>query len=146
MLAGSIREAVRGYVAEFEEPERLIIHYYKQMSYRERKPVMHMLHNDLELDDTEVVVVTINKTQSRDIVLFDDNYNGKMPMSGTFMRLDEERFLLCNNTRYPSQNGSPRNYPFPLKIRIATDNAGIRDDEVEIEQILTQVYQFSRIY
>src|SRR5699024_5772035 len=87
MLAGSIHEAVRDYVAEYDKPERLVIHYYKKMSYKERRPIERMLR-DLGLKEVPVVVVTINKTPSRDVVLFDGDYGGKMPLSGTYVRLD----------------------------------------------------------
>lgn len=145
MLAGSIREAVRNYVAEYGELDRLIIHYYKKMSYKERKPIEDMLGN-LGLDDVSVVVVTINKTPSRDILLFDEDWEGKMPVSGTYVRLGHHRLLLCNNTRYPSVEKKPRNFPFPVKVKIESDERGFMHDEENVKEIMQQVYQFSRIY
>src|SRR5699024_7269394 len=145
MLAGSIRKAVREYVNEYGRPERLVIHYYKKMSYRERKPIMRMLHN-LGLEDIDVVIVTINNTDSRDVMVFDDNYNAKMPLSGTCVQLDKERLLLCNNARYHTGGKKPRNYPFPLKLRISADNDQFLSDKANVREIVKQVYQFSRIY
>ena len=145
LLASSMREAVRSYVEEYGELDRLVIHYYKKMSYKERKPIIRMLNN-LGLEEVSVVIVTINKTPSFDTVLFDNDYEGKMPVSGTYVRLDHHRLLLCNNTRYPSVAKKPRNFPFPVKVKIESDERGFMHDEKNVEEIMTQVYQFSRIY
>jgi argonaute-like protein implicated in RNA metabolism and viral defense len=144
LLAGSIREAVRNYVKEVGELDRLIIHYYKKMSYREREPIVKMLHN-LGLEDVTVVVVTINKTPSSDVLLFDRAYEGRMPLSGTYVRLDHHRLLLCNNTRY-GQGKEPRHYPFPVKVKIESDERGFMHKDEKVQEIMQQVYQFSRIY
>jgi hypothetical protein len=145
MLAGSIRKAVHRYVRDYGKPERLIVHYYKRMSYRERKPIVGMLHN-LGLDDLPVVVVTINKTDSRDVVVFDELYGGRIPLSGTFIQLDDDKLLLCNNTRYEDGKKAVRRFPFPVKLNIATDIPGFMEDEACLKEIVDQVYQFSRIY
>jgi hypothetical protein len=145
MLAGSIRKAVRKYISEHDKPERLVIHYYKKMSHRERQPIMHMLHH-LGLKDIDVIVVTINKTESRDVILFDKKSSAKMPLSGTYVQLHDGKLLLCNNTRYHSQGKPPRNYPFPVKLQIGTGNDDPFSNEINIRKIVEQVYQFSRIY
>lgn len=144
MLAGSIRKAVRRYVREEKDIDRLVIHYYKKMSYRERKPIMQMLH-DLGLD-IPVIVVSINKTQSRDAVLFDLTSEERLPMSGTYARLGRRTFLLCNNTRYFPDSNNQRSYPFPVKMRVSSTEDHLANDPEIQEQLVRQVYQFSRIY
>lgn len=100
-LVGAIRMAIIRYSAVNNPPERIIIHYYKKISRkREFKKVEDMLHS-LNLD-VPVYVVTINKTESEDIVLFDEestyqSYNyqtrqkevvkGLMPYSGKWINL-----------------------------------------------------------
>ncbi|MDZ7681631.1 MAG: Piwi domain-containing protein [Fodinibius sp.] len=146
MLAGSIREAVRNYVSEYDDDlDRLVIHYYKKMSYSERKPIERVLRN-LGLEDVSIVVVTINKTPSSDTLVFDREYKGKMPVSGTFVRLGHHRLLLCNNTRYASSDREPQNYPFPVKVKIESDERGFMHEQENVTEIMQQVYQFSRIY
>lgn len=144
MLAGSIREAVRTYAAEKPDIERLVIHFYKRMSYRERKPIMEMLHN-LGLD-IPVIVVSINKTESRDVVLFDRANPEKIPVSGTFTSLRDHTILLCNNTRYRFDDRNLRSYPCPVKMRLSSTDKEILRDWDEVTQLVEQVYQFSRIY
>jgi hypothetical protein len=159
-LIGSIHHEILTYSSANNKPERIIIHYYKKMSYsREFQKIEDML-NSLNLV-IPVYVVTINKTESEDIVVFDrcstfeDKRNGTtqslMPFSGRWVNLgrnkDGYRFLLCNNTRYEQEPFSKMDgFPFPIKLNIACPN---RDNEVDtrtINQLIDQVYQFSRIY
>lgn len=164
-LVGAIKMAIMRYSAVNNPPERIIIHYYKKISRkREFKKVEDMLQS-LNLD-VPVYVVTINKTESEDIVLFDEestyssyNYQTRqnesikslMPYSGKWINLgpskDGHRYLLCNNTRYENEQFNAMDgFPFPVKLTIACPN---RNDEIEtpvIQQLIDQVYQFSRIY
>lgn len=164
-LVGAIRMAIIRYSAVNNPPERIIIHYYKKISRkREFKKVEEMLQS-LSLD-VPVYIVTINKTESEDIVLFDEestysSYNYKtrqsesvkslMPYSGKWVNLgpskEGHRYLLCNNTRYEGERFSAMDgFPFPVKLTIACPN---RNDEIDtrvVQQLIDQVYQFSRIY
>ena len=164
-LVGAIKLAIMRYSAANNPPERIIIHYYKKISRkREFKKVEDMLHS-LNLD-VPVYIVTINKTESEDVVLFDEkstyqviNYQTRqsetkeslMPYSGKWINLglsrEGHRYLLCNNTRYEGEQFSKMDgFPFPIKLTIACPN---RNDEIDtpvIQQLIDQVYQFSRIY
>ena len=159
-LVGAIRMEIIRYTTVNNTPERLIIHYYKKISRkREFKMMEDMLHQ-LELD-IPVYIVTINKTESEDIVVFDElstylsRTNGTaaslMPYSGTWVNLghgkEGHRYLLCNNTRYEDGNfKSMDGFPFPIKLTIACPN---RKDELPttvVKELIDQVYQFSRIY
>ena len=164
-LVGAIKMAIIRYSAVNNQPERVIIHYYKKISRkREFKKVEDMLKS-LSLD-IPVYIITINKTESEDIVLFDEestytsyNYQTRqnsvvkslMPYSGKWVNLgpskEGHRYLLCNNTRYENERFSNMDgFPFPIKLTIACPN---RNDEIEtpvVQQLIDQVYQFSRIY
>ena len=164
-LVGAIKLSIKRYSAANSQPERIIIHYYKKMSKKkEFRKIENMLHS-LNLN-IPVYIVTINKTESEDIVLFDDNstYNiwnwqtnsfdvkkSLMPYSGRWINLgasgNSHTYLLCNNTRYENERFSPMDgFPFPVKLNIVCPNS---NDEIEtrvIQQLIDQVYQFSRIY
>jgi hypothetical protein len=164
-LVGAIKLAIMRYSSVNNPPERIIIHYYKKISRkREFKKVEDMLQS-LNLD-VPVYIVTINKTESEDIVLFDEestyssyNYQTRqsesvkslMPYSGKWVNLgpskEGHRYLLCNNTRYEGERFSAMDgFPFPVKLTIACPN---RNDEIDtpvVQQLIDQVYQFSRIY
>lgn len=165
-LVGAIKMAIINYThANSTPPDRIIIHYYKKISRkREFKKMEDMLHS-LRLN-VPVYVVTINKTLSEDIVMFDDastyprhNYTsgtdeaikGLMPYSGRWVNLGQSneghRFLLCNNTRYEGEKFSVMDgFPFPVKLTIACPNHDDKIDPSVVHQLINQVYQFSRIY
>ena len=145
-LAGSIEDAILKFAVANGKPQRLIIHYYKTMNHKEIAHIEKALHN-LNLD-IPFYVLSINKTESEDYVVFDDNYKELMPYSGTYVNLGDKTYLLCNNTRYENSRLNPYDgYPFPIKIKIDCPNDPMRDiDTTTINQLIDQVYQFSRIY
>jgi len=97
-LVAGIRKALMHYVVEHESAERLIIHYYKTMSRKESQPIVDMLYR-LGLN-IPVFIVTINKTETQDIVAFDTEATDLMPMSGTIVRVGGNQFLLYNSAKY----------------------------------------------
>lgn len=144
-LAGSIIQAVKEYVSLQQSPSRLIIHFYKQMNSRELELIEKSLFN-LGLD-IPVFVVSINKTESEDIVAFDNLWTELMPESGTFINIGRSRYLLFNNTRYPKAVFSSKDgYPFPIKLYIKCTNPELAQDLKTIKELIEQVYQFSRMY
>ena len=144
-LAGSILSAVKDYAIHNTNIKRLIIHFYKSMSQRELQPIEDGLKN-LGLD-IPVFIVTINKTESRDIVAFDDAYQQKMPLSGLYIKIGFNKYLLFNNTRYNNQPiKGIAGYPFPVKLAITCTHKKLENDPKIIRELLDQVYQFSRVY
>ncbi len=145
MLAGSISKAVRKYRSENTEVKRLVIHFYKTMSRRELEPIEKQL-KDLGLD-IPVIIITVNKTESKDLVIFDSNHKELIPISGTFISIGRNDFLLCNNTRYGVKADEKiEGYPFPIRIKIASKDTTLLDNSKEITDLIDQVYQFSRMY
>lgn len=144
-LANSIREAITQYVAENKEAERLVIHYYKKMNREEEEPIQKLLdHLNLSLP---YVIVTINDTLSKDYVLFDNSFDGKMPQSGTFIKTKWNEYILCNNTRYSKRTGTRlEGFPLPIKIKFKSSNYETINDISIIRELIDQVYQFSRMY
>ncbi len=145
MLAGSISKAVRKYRSENTEVKRLVIHFYKTMGRRELEPIEKQL-KELGLD-IPVIIITINKTESKDLVIFDSNHKELIPISGTFVKVGWQSFLLCNNTRYgTSASEKIEGFPFPIRIKISSTQENIFDDDTVIKGLIDQVYQFSRMY
>ena len=164
-LVGAIKMAIIRFSTINSQPERIIIHYYKKMSRKREFLKIERMLDSLDLK-IPVYVVTINKTESEDIVMFDGestytqkNWNTRtdeikqslMPFSGRWVNLgattNSHTFLLCNNTRYENERFSPMDgFPFPVKLNIVCPN---RQEEIEttmVKQLIDQVYQFSRIY
>ena len=97
--------------------------------------------------DIPLFVVTINKTESEDFVLFDDAFAEKMPYSGRFVNLGNHTYLLCNNTRYEDNYSSNiEGFPFPVKLKIKCPSDEYLLNQNTVTGLIEQVYQFSRIY
>lgn len=145
LLVGSIARAVRNYVESNNSIERLIIHFYKKMSHRELQPIEDALKT-LGLD-IPVFIVSINKTESRNIVAFDEYDPDLMPYSGTYLNIDTNRYLLFNNTRYVTDPlAEVEGFPFPVKLSIDCTQKELLNDFKIIQDLINQVYQFSRLY
>jgi hypothetical protein len=145
-LAGSIIRAVNDYAAVNAKIERLIIHFYKSMSRVELEPIENGL-KELEFE-FPIFIVSINKTQSTDIIAFDYNWPQLMPQSGSFVTIGYNKYLLFNNTRYEHTKSltTREGFPFPIKLKIECNNPELVKDPKVVKQLIDQVYQFSRMY
>lgn len=147
-LAGKIAAEIESYRKLYDNPKRLIIHYYKKMSKRELDPITDMLEG-LSLD-IDVYVVTISKSESADLLAFDITPNSAslLPCSGTIVRVSSQTFLLFNNTRQnPSESPSlAAGNPYGLKLHVMCTNKEKMEKGIKALDIIAQVYQFSRLY
>lgn len=117
------------------------------MSFEELKPIKEGM-NKLGLK-VPLYILNINKTEAEDIIAYDLNWGKKlMPLSGTYIRIGDNQFLLFNNVRYSNSDRyqDTEGYPFPIKIKISSPVEDAFEDVEVIEELLTQVYQFSRLY
>jgi len=145
MLAGSIRKAVMHYVVENENVSRLIIHFYKKISEKELKPILQILRK-LNLD-IPVIIVTINKTESKELLAFDTEDSNLMPISGTMVQTGFREYLMFNNIRYTNFSTlKGKDYHFPIKVSLFCDKKDVLTDVLVVKELLDQVYQFSRMY
>jgi hypothetical protein len=70
-----------------------------------------------------------------------------MPISGSYLKVGFNKFLLFNNTRYEeNDNLKARDYHFPIKVSIKATNNELVQDMAVIRELIDQVYQFSRMY
>jgi len=146
LLAGSICKAIRDFTS-VAEANKVVIHFYKEMSYEELKPIQQGM-KDLDLD-IPLYILNINKTESEDLIAYDLNWGDRlMPKSGTYIRIGYNQFLLFNNARYDdsSKYTASEGYPFPIKIKMSSPDKKAFEDKKVITELLTQVYQFSRLY
>ena len=147
LLAGSICDAIHQYANLEENPTKVVIHFYKEMSDKELKPIVQKM-NRLKLD-CPLYIININKTNSEDLIAFDNNwFNRLMPKSGTIINIGKKEYLLFNNTRYndSEKHSEQEGYPFPIKLKISSPNNEEDLDNFEIKKLIEQVYQFSRLY
>ncbi len=145
-LAGSIKNAVETFKEKKKAAKRLIIHFYKEISDKtELQPILDML-DDLGEPEMPVIVITINKTESKELLGFDIGSEGKMPRSGTYTSVGFNKFLLFNNTRYFEDSKlSAKDYHFPIKLSFKSNKPELLTIDV-MRELINQVYQFSRMY
>ena len=145
ILAGSISRQIREYVTANKQPERLIIHFYKTMSEEELQPILHALNNlGLQIP---VFIITINKTVSSDLVAFDYSLEGLMPLSGTYIHIGNNKYLLFNNVRYTNALiKDTEGWQFPIKLKIESTHPDQLKEAKVISDLIQQVYEFSRMY
>lgn len=144
-LAGSIIKAIKDFRMVHPNLTRLIIHFYKLMNQKELEPIQLALE-ELKLE-IPVFIVTINKTASSDIVIFDRDWAELMPLSGTYVNVNKNTFLLCNNTRYSGEvHNRGDGFPFPIKLKFACTDEEELQNPTTIKELIEQVYQFSRLY
>lgn len=143
-LGTSLKKALWQFCNEYGKPERLIIHYYKKLRHDEGEQIEDiLLQNDIQCP---VYVVNIVTAENEDLIAFDPSQWNLMPKSGTFVHLRDTQFLLYNNEKY-NDNGKAK-VLFPIKLSIAsthTNTGGILTKEDYVD-IITQVYQFCRLY
>ncbi|WP_452603251.1 Piwi domain-containing protein [Pontimicrobium sp. MEBiC06410] len=149
-LGNALSDAIYQYVPTNKIPEKIVIHFYKDMKDEEIQPVLEMM-DKLKLP-CPLFVLNINKTKSEDIIAFDQNWNGELiPISGTYINIgpkDEHKYLLFNNLRYKKtvQYPSYSSYAFPIKLKISSPTPEALNDSKMIRKLIEQVYQFSRLY
>ena len=81
-----------------------------------------------------------------DLIAFDTSQQNLMPVSGTIVRLRDMQFLLYSNEKY-SDNG-PAKVLLPIKLTITNTNTNIGETLPcdDAKDIITQVFQFCRLY
>lgn len=148
-LTGSILMAVREYCKEQKTLQRLIIHFYKTLSKKELAPIEKGLA-ELGLD-IPVIVISINKTLSNDVVGFDLSQSNLMPYTGTYLSIGNEQYLLYNSGYMEDKTYNKREgYPFPIKLSIkkypAKSLLSKSLEEASVPELLFQICQFSQLY
>ena len=143
-LGTSLKKALWQFCKQYGKPDRLIIHYYKKLRRDEGEQIEMMLkQNGLQCP---VFVVNMVTAVNDDLIAFDNTKNDYMPLSGTYVHLRNTQFLLYNNERYTEYGKGEVLFPIKLTITSANTNTGgvlTKEDTIDI---ITQVYQFCRLY
>ena len=145
-MQDSIIKAIRTFFNQ-SEADKIVIHFYKEMSKKEMEPILIGMHR-LNLENKPIYILNINKTEIKDIIAYDTDFQESlMPYSGTFIRLGMLKFLLFNNGRFEDEKFYPSDgFPFPIKVSMSSPNEDAFEDDNIITELLTQVFQFSRLY
>lgn len=146
LLAAKIKVYIQDFIKKKKNLNRVIIHFYKQMSYEEIEPIQDALFQ-LGYDDIPIYIININKTSSKDYNAFDINSKELIPYSGTILNFATNKYLLFNNTRYfNAEEAKVESYHFPIKLNFQCTKPELLNDKSTIKEMIDQVYQFSRMY
>lgn len=143
-LGTSLKKALWQFCKQYGKPDRLIIHYYKKLRRDEGEQIEMMLkQNGLQCP---MYVVNMVTAVNDDLIAFDTSKSDYMPVSGTYIHLRDKQYLLYNNERYSDYGKADVLFPIKLTITSANSNKnGVLTKEDTID-IITQVYQFCRLY
>ena len=143
-MANNIKSSVINYKSQTNEnPRRIIIHYYKAPNQEEFKEISKAIKE--YSFDMPFIFVEINDSKAKDLIAFDLKTEYTMPVSGTCWEIRKgEEYILFNNTRYGNDAGKYKD-EYPIKIKLYFNQMVNPTDEF-INEILAQVYEFSRIY
>lgn len=145
LLAGSIADKVTEYAAIHGKPDRIVIHFFKTMNKDEVDAILAQLS---KLGNSyTLIILSINKTEAKDIVAFSNDASDRMPPGGTFVLIGENRYLLYNNNFRPNEPYSVHDgFPFPVKIKIQSTDPKALESYTDVTLLIKQVYEFSRLY
>lgn len=143
-LGTSLKKALWQFCRQYGKPDRLIIHYYKKLRKDEGEQIEMMLkQNGLQCP---VYVVNMVTAVNDDLIAFDTSKTDYMPKSGTYVHLRDTQYLLYNNERYSDYGKADILYPIKMTITSANTNTGGKLTKEDTVDIITQVYQFCRLY
>ena len=145
-LMSELKRSVWGFYQDYGKPDRLIIHYYKKkLNKRESAQVERMLSR-MNIK-CPIYVINIVSAVNEDLLAFDEEHPDRMPLSGTYVHLRRDEYLLYNNERYAKGEQADTLYPIKLTItQGGSNNPGTPLDPHVAKQLITQVYQFCRLY
>lgn len=109
-----------------------------------------------------VYLVRINKTMRSEEMGIDLNRNDRLPVSGTYIHLGRDRYLLFNNTRLNPEDPDAKKQPFPVKLSMREIWSKEKKEQLEklpseereleyldpetVNQLMVQVVRFSNMY
>ncbi|RZT96003.1 argonaute-like protein [Ancylomarina subtilis] len=146
LLAAKIKVSIEEFIQKNKGINRLIIHFYKEMSKDEIAPIKKALFQ-LGCENIPIFIININKSFSNDYIAFDTNSEELIPYSGTSIKIGRNEYLLFNNTRYTDEEEeNVESYHRPIKLRFQCTKRELLDDKEAIQEMIDQIYQFSRMY
>ena len=144
-LKSDLKKSILNFCEDYGKPDRLIIHYYKKKLKREESEQIENMLRQCDID-CPIYVVNVVTASNEDLIAFDLSQFDKMPISGTYIHLRSSEYLLYNNERYTPNGKADKLYPIKLTISNGSNNGINNLNNQVVKEIITQVYQFCRLY
>ena len=145
ILIGKISQSITDYESVHGYPDRLILHFCKSMTEKELKYFEKAL---IELNlDIPVFNISINKTETQEILAFDKNSKKFLLSNGSYINVDNNKYLLfINNQNSINKFNIVNSCQFPIMLNInCTDKSQLKNKKV-ITDLIDQVFQYSHMY
>lgn len=145
-LIAQLREAIIRFVMKRKMPERVVIHYYRQrINRRDAKAIQHMLET-LKIA-CPLYVVNVAPVQGEDVLAFAPEESDYMPVSGTYVKLSCDHYLLYQNEKFDAQKKAKKVLlPVKLTLTRGGKEASKPVSSEEAHELISQTYQFCRLY
>ena len=141
-LHTTLADAVQKYRLKNPDIERIVIHYYKDMKRKELRKIDELL-DDLD-EKIPVIVIRFNSSFNNNELIINAGHEKYLPENGCYVRLKNHQYLLHINT---NENGIKcKDAPFPLKLSLQSNRAGLLNDGDLVERLMRQVYEFSMLH
>lgn len=144
-LQSDLKKSILRFCDDYGKPDRLIIHYYKKKLKREESEQIENMLRQCGVN-CPIYVVNVVTASNEDLIAFDLSQTDRMPLSGTYVHLRHDEYLLYNNERYYSNGKADKLYPIKLSITQGEKGNDSPLDSQVVKDIVSQIYQFCRLY
>ena len=142
-VAAALEKALRKYVNHHKNIDRVVIHYYKEMSEKTFKPIREMIHRFKP--GVPVIVIRMNMTPSVNHLVEDATSQSGLPLNGTYFHLGNQHYLLYLNN-CESKTVIPKHQPLPVQLSLKSSDPDLLKDPDYVKGLMEQVYAFSNLY
>ena len=145
-LMSELKLSIWRFYQDYGKPDRLIIHYYKKKLNKRESALVERMLSRMSIK-CPIYVINIVSAVNEDLLAFDETHPDRMPLSGTYVHLRRDEYLLYNNERYAKGKKADTLYPIKLTITQGGSNTPAAPlAPLVAKQLITQVYQFCRLY
>lgn len=145
-LMSELKLSIWRFYQDYGKPDRLIIHYYKKKLNKRESALVERMLSRMKIK-CPIYVINIVSAVNEDLIAFDEEHPDRMPLSGTYVHLRRNEYLLYNNERYAKGEKADTLYPIKLTITQGGSNTPAAPlAPLVAKQLITQVYQFCRLY
>lgn len=142
-VAAALEKALNKYIASHDAPDRLVIHYYKEMSNKAFVPIQKMMER---FDPgIPVIVIRVNSTRTGFDIIRDLRTNHGMPPDGSYFHLGGNHYVLYING-YNPEKATPSHLPLPVQLSFKSSHPALLKDPAYVQGLMEQVYAFSKLY
>jgi hypothetical protein len=142
-VAAALEKALRKYVSRHKDINRLVIHYYKEMSEKTFKPIREMIHRFKP--GVPVIVIRMNMTPSVNRLVEDTTSRSRLPLNGSYFHLGNKHYLLYLND-CEDKAVVPKRHPMPVQLSLKSSDPDLLEDPNYVKGLMEQVYAFSNLY